>query len=186
MSSATIHRILGSAGNGSNGLVGRPMTLVSMPLPEMFLPICSTISTSIGENGSLAIHSRALFSRRRSPSSRSRAPNASMTAVSSYPFSTMPSPKPMRAFPILSRPRRAPAVAAHGREDERPGAQVAEVAHGGAHDRVDVGDAPAAGAHRHRVAALDGQTGGLEALGHGPGDVLDAGTGERLADADHG
>jgi hypothetical protein len=47
---------LGSAGKGSWGFEGRPITLVSMPAPEMFLPISSTISTSMGENGSRAIH----------------------------------------------------------------------------------------------------------------------------------
>ena len=81
--SATIHRILGSAGKGSCGFEGRPMTLVSMPDPEMFLPISSTTSTSIGEKGSLAIHSRASFRSLRSPASRSAALKASIRAVSS-------------------------------------------------------------------------------------------------------
>src|SRR5881409_2749145 len=44
--------------------------------------------------------------------------------------------------------RRAATVAPHGREDERPGAQVFQGAHGGAHDDVDVGDATAAGTDR--------------------------------------
>ena len=82
-SSATIQRIFGSFGKGSWGFDGRPMTLVSMPAPEMFLPISSTTSTSIGENGSRAIHSRASLSSRRSPASRSSALKASTLAVSS-------------------------------------------------------------------------------------------------------
>ena len=59
------------------------MTLVSMPEPEMFLPISSTTSTSIGANGSRAIQARASLSSRRSPASRSAALKASTHAVSS-------------------------------------------------------------------------------------------------------
>ena len=76
-------------------------------------------------------------------------------------------------------------VAAHGGEDERPGAQVLEVADGGADDRVDVGDPPAARAHGDRVAALDGHAGGGQGLGHGAGNVGHPGARERLADAEH-
>ena len=49
------------------------MTLVSMPDPEMFFPTSSTTSTSMGEKGSRAIHSRASLRSRRSPASRSSA-----------------------------------------------------------------------------------------------------------------
>src|SRR5690349_4027989 len=82
-SRATIQRIFGSAGNGSWGFEGRPMTLVSMPEPEMFLPISSTIRTSMAGNGRRAIQARASLSRRRSPASRSAALKASTHAVSS-------------------------------------------------------------------------------------------------------
>src|SRR5262249_15929285 len=82
-SRATIHRIFGSFGNGSCGLEGRPMTFVSMPEAEMFLPISSTTSPSIGEKGSPAIQCGACLRTRRSPCSSSWALKASTTAVSS-------------------------------------------------------------------------------------------------------
>jgi hypothetical protein len=78
-----------------------------------------------------------------------------------------------------------PAVAPHGREDEGPRAQVAEVPDRGADDHVDVGDPPAAGADAHGVAALDGQRRGLQAPGDADGDVGDAGTRKGLPEADH-
>ena len=80
------------------------MTFVSMPAPETFFPICSTISTSNAESGSRARFSFAIFRSRRSPASRSAAPKASTCAVSSYPFSTMPSPKAIFALASISRP----------------------------------------------------------------------------------
>ena len=71
----------------------------------MSLPISSTIRRSICSNGSRAIQLLARRRSSRSPASRSGGRNAWTTAVSSYPFSTMPSPKAIRAFRSTSRPK---------------------------------------------------------------------------------
>ena len=46
-------------------------------------------------------------------------------------------------------------MAAHGRHDERPGAERLEMGDDRPDDRGDVGDPPAAGRNGHRLAGLD-------------------------------
>ena len=90
---------------GSKNVPWRPMMFESIPDPEMSLPISSTIRRSICSNGSRAIQLLARRRSSRSPASRSAGRNAWTTAVSSYPFSTTPSPKAIRAFRSTSRPK---------------------------------------------------------------------------------
>ncbi len=84
------------------------MTFVSMPVPEISFPISSTIRRSTSSKGSFAIQARAFRRSSRSPASSSPGRNASISAVSSYPFSTTPSPKAMR--PLRSIPAPSPVI----------------------------------------------------------------------------
>ena len=61
----------------------RPMTFVSMPAPLTFLPISSTISTSISSNGSFGASSFALRCRTRSDGTISSGSDPRTSAVSS-------------------------------------------------------------------------------------------------------
>ena len=69
----------------------------------MFLPICSTISTSISLNCSRAINSFALACSTGSRSHSSSAGTASMIAVSSAAFSTIAMPKRKFFFDMMKR-----------------------------------------------------------------------------------